>query len=254
MSIDLGEGIVLVERGDESVSVPLASAEAFEHVSRAWLRAGWDAKHVYSFTWLGRPIIQLPEDMVRLQELIYRVRPTIVLETGIAHGGSLVYHASILKAMGAGRVIGVDVDIRDHNRRALDEHELASMVTLIEGDAVAAPTVARVREEIDSRDRVLVILDSNHTKAHVLAELEAYAPLVTPGSYLVAMDGIMGDLAGAPRTEADWEWNNPAAAVQEFVAAHADFVVDEPSFPFNEGLVRRRVTYSPAGWIKRLER
>lgn len=251
LTIDTDAALVQVDRGGETTSLPLASAEAFRLVSEAWLRAGWDAKYVYSFSWLGRPIIQLPEDMIRLQELIYRVKPDVIVETGIAHGGSLIFYASLCKAMGKGRVVGVDIEIRPHNRAAIEAHELYDYLTMIEGSAVDPAIVGQVAAQIHPGETVLVLLDSNHTKAHVLAELEAYAPLVTPGSYILVADGIMGLVAGGPRTQPDWDWNNPAEAAKDFVAAHPDFTLDEPPFPFNEGLVQERVTYWPSGFIRR---
>ena len=221
-------------------------------MSEAWLRVGWDNKHVYSFTWMGRPIIQLPEDMVRLQETIYQVKPDVIIETGIAHGGSLVFYASLLKAMGRGRVIGVDIEIRPHNRAALEAHELFSLITLVEGSSISQETIERVKALIEPNERVMVFLDSCHTKDHVLAELRAYSPLVTKGSYIVAMDGIMGNLVGAPRTQPDWSWNNPKTAAKEFVENNSEFVLEEPEFVFNEGSVKERVTYWPGGFIRRL--
>src|SRR6185503_2597265 len=214
---------------------------------------GWDNKYVYSFSWLGRPIIQLPEDMVRLQEIIYRVQPDVIIETGVAHGGSLVFYASLCQAMNQGRVVGVDIEIRPHNRSAIEAHQLASFITLIEGSSIDTDTVEQVKRQIAPGERVLVLLDSCHTKAHVLAELNAYAPLVSAGSYIVAMDGIMEEVAGAPRTEPDWNWNNPKQAALEFVAASPDFVIEEPAFLFNEGNVTQRVTYWPSAYIKRLK-
>ena len=173
---------------------------AFELISSLWLKTGWNQKYPYTFTWVGRPIIQHSEDLRRVQEVIYSVAPDVIVETGVAHGGSLVFHASLLKAMGrAGRVIGVDVEIRPHNRRAVETHVLVPMITLIEGDSVAAETAAAVRRLIRPGDMVLVVLDSGHTKTHVLAELDAYHGMVTPGSDIVATDGIMRDLHDVPR-------------------------------------------------------
>lgn len=253
LSIDLDAGTVTAADAAGRVREhPLGSAEGFDIVSQAWLRAGWDAKYVYSFTWMGRPLIQLPEDMLRLQEVVYAVEPDVVVETGVAHGGSLVFYASLLHAMGGGRVIGVDIEIRPHNRQAIEEHRLASMITLIEGDSKDPFTVRAVRDEIGDAERVLVVLDSNHSKSHVLNELEAYAPLVALGSYIVAMDGIMESLVGAPRSAEDWAWNNPRAAVQEFAVCHPEFEILEPGFAFNEGSVTERVTYWPSGFLRRV--
>lgn len=251
ITIDLDKAKLTVEEKGKRASYALGTPEAFAVISKAWLRAGWDAKHVYSFTWLGRPIIQLPEDMFRVQEAIYAVRPTLIIETGVAHGGSLVFYASLLKAMGGGRVIGVDVEIRPHNRTMIEKHELSAMITLVEGSSTDPEVVDRVRNQVCPDDRVFVMLDSNHAKAHVLAELEAYGGLVSPGSYIVAADGIMGDLADAPRGRPDWSWNNPRAAAAEFVSRHSEFVLETPPFRFNEGMVSAPPTYWPGGWLKK---
>jgi cephalosporin hydroxylase len=252
ISIDLENGTVKVEEGGDSQLFGLGTPEAFSVISKAWLRAGWDNKHVYSFTWMGRPIIQLPEDMVRLQELIYTVKPDVIIETGVAHGGSLIFYASLCKAMESGRVIGVDIEIRPHNRTAIEQHELFPLITLIEGDSAAPETIARVKLEIQPGERVMVLLDSAHTKQHVLHELNTYAPLVTSGSYIVAMDGIMEQMIGAPRSQPDWSWNNPKGAALEFIMSHPEFVLEEPRFLFNEGNITERVTYWPGGFIKRV--
>src|SRR5262249_43647098 len=155
---------------------PLGSPEGFAAVSRAWLRCGWDAKHVYSFTWLGRPGIQLPEDMIRLQEVICQVQPDVIVETGVAHGGSLGFYAGLCRCVGKGRVVGIDVHVRPHNRRAIEEHALAALITLVEGSSTDASVVERVRALVEPGETVMVMLDSCHTKEHVLAELRAYAP------------------------------------------------------------------------------
>ncbi|MBI4665111.1 MAG: cephalosporin hydroxylase family protein [Nitrospinae bacterium] len=248
ITIDMKNGLV----GVGGQSLEIGSPEAFNAISRAWLRSGWDAKYVYSFTWMGRPMIQLPEDMLRIQEAVYSVKPDVLVETGVAHGGSLVFYASLFTAMGRGRVIGVDVEIRPHNRAAMEAHEMKPLITLIEGSSVAADTVGQVKAMIKPGERVMVALDSNHTKAHVAAELEAYAPLVSVGSYIVAMDGIMGQVAGAPRSKPEWTWDNPTEAAKEFVKINPDFVIEEPPFLFNEGAVKDRVTYWPGAFIKRV--
>jgi len=250
--IDFEKGEVVLDGPDGDAAYPLGSSEGFNAVSRAWLRSGWDAKYVYSFTWMGRPIIQLPDDMVRLQEVIYAIQPDVIIETGVAHGGSLIFYASLCKAMEKGRIVGVDIEIRPHNRKALEEHPLHSYLTLIEGSSVDPAIVDQVRSNVRAGESVLILLDSNHTKAHVLAELEAYAPMVTVGSYIVATDGIMSWLGGAPRTQPDWSWNNPYAAASEFAHTHPEFVIEEPAFPFNEGAVRDRVTYWPGAFLKRI--
>lgn len=230
----------------------LSSPEAFALLSRAWVRCGWDTKYVYGFSWLGRPIIQLPEDLLRIQEVIHAVKPDVVVETGVAHGGSLVFYASLCRAMDKGRVIGIDIEIRPHNRAAIEAHDLSPLITLVEGSSIAPEVVGAVRGLIRPGERVLVVLDSRHTRDHVLAELEAYGPLVAPGSFIVACDGIMGEIAGAPRTQPDWTWNNPAEAARVFVARHPEFRIEEPRAPFNEGAITERVTYWPSAFVKRL--
>lgn len=227
------------------------SAESFEALSRLWVNVGWVRKFSYGFSWLGRPIIKLPEDMLRSQEAIFQTRPDVLIETGVAHGGSLIYYASLMEVLGGGRVVGVDVEIRPHNRKAIEEHPLSGRISLVEGDSVAPEIVGKVRELINPGDRVMVILDSNHTKAHVLAELEAYAPLVTSGCYLLVEDGIMKDVAGAPRTQAGWTQDNPTAAALEFVSRNGDFEIVGPPRAFDETMDAPEITYHPSGWLRR---
>lgn len=229
----------------------LANPEAFELISRAWLRTGWDTKYVYGFSWLGRPVIQLPEDMIRIQEVIYNIKPDVIVETGVAHGGSLIFYASLCSAIGRGRVIGIDIEIRPHNRSAIEEHRLSPLISLVEGSSIDNDIVQSVKDQIGAAETVLVLLDSNHLKDHVLLELEAYSSLVTPGSYIVACDGIMKQVQGAPRTSDDWSWNNPISAVDSFISAHPEFECVEPKWPFNESQLKERVTYWPKAFLRR---
>lgn len=232
---------------------PIGSQEAFSIISDAWLRSGWDTKYVYSFSWLGRPIIQLPEDMIRIQEIIYNVKPDIVIETGIAHGGGLIYYASLLSMIGHGRVIGVDIEIRPHNRKAIEEHKLYSYIEMFEGSSISPEIVEKVKQSVGNKS-CLVLLDSNHHRDHVLNELRAYSQFVGENSYIIACDGIMKDVVGAPRTEKDWDINNPQSAVQDFLKENSDFVLDEPKFPFNEGVITKRVTYWKNAFLKRVKK
>lgn len=249
--IDKDKVVVSDDDGAEEV-YDIGSKEAFALMSQLWLRSGWDNKYVYSFTWLGRPIIQLPEDMLRLQEAIFSVQPDVIIETGVAHGGSLIFYASLCKAMGRGRVVGIDIEIRPPNRQAIEAHPLFPFITLIEGSSIDPQIVESVKLQVRAGESVMVLLDSNHSKDHVLAELNAYGPLVTKGSYAVAMDGIMESMAGAPRSQPDWTWNNPKSAALEFVRAHSEFVIEQPPFLFNEGDIEEPVTYWPGGFIKRI--
>lgn len=249
--IDFDKRVVTSEEGGEVKEAELYSPEALAMIGGLWTVVGWAQRYSYRFTWLGRPIIQLPEDILRYQEVVYRIKPDVIVETGVAHGGSLVLSASLCKLLGKGHVIGVDIEIRPQNRAAIEHHELAGLITLIEGSSTDVAVVERVKSLINPNDRVLVVLDSNHSKAHVLAELAAYAPLVTPGSYIIAADGVMRDLVNVPGGSRDWEWNNPAAAVEEFVAANTSFVVDPPSPVFDESRVVGDVTYWPSAWLRR---
>lgn len=250
--IDTDTAQLRLEVGDNHESMSLHSREAFEAITRQWIRLGWQQKYPYTFSWMGRPVIQLPEDMLRVQEVIYRVQPDVLIETGVAHGGSLVFYASLFKAIGKGRVIGVEIALRPANRQAIEAHPLSSYITLVDGSSTDPDVVAKVRSAIAPKERVMVILDSNHSKAHVAAELEQFAPLVTADSYIVATDGVMEDVADVPRGHPDWRWDNPAAAAREFASRHAEFVLEQPPWPFNESELRHNVTHWPDAWLRRV--
>ena len=252
MDIHIKEDRITLTENEIERRFSIGTPEAFKLLSDLWIRSGWDNKYVYGFTWMGRPIIQLPDDMIRIQEIVYRVKPDVLIETGIAHGGSLVFYASLFKAMGKGRVIGVDIDIRSHNRIAIEEHEMYEHITMIEGSSIDDNIVNQVRSNLKSGERGLVVLDSNHTRTHVLAELEAYSEFVAIGSYIVACDGIMKKLVGAPRTKPEWVTDNPQSAVKDFLVENEDFLLEEPTFPFNEGQITERVTYWPNAFLKRI--
>jgi cephalosporin hydroxylase len=218
--------------------------EGYQVLANLWTRSGWQRKVSYELTWLGIPVIQLPEDIVMMQEILWRVRPDVVVECGVAHGGALVLYASLFELLGKGRVVGVDVEIRKYNRRAIESHPLSHRISLIEGDSVADDTFAKVASHIRPGDRVLVALDSLHTRAHVAAELERYAPLVTPDSYLVVFDGVMAMVADAPNAGVDWATDNPLTAVDEFLDGNETFERD-PLYG------RIGVTYCPGGILRR---
>lgn len=249
ITIDTDAG-TLSRNGEE---LGLLTPEGFEQLSRLWTTVGWQQKYSYRFSWLGRPIIQLPEDIVRVQEAIHEVRPDLVIETGIAHGGSLVLYASLLRALGGGRVIGIDVEIRPHNLAALQAHELIEDIELVVGSSTDPQTVARVHELARGAERVMVLLDSDHTREHVAAELEAYCDLVTPGYYLIAADGVMRDVAGLPRGRPEWEQDNPIAAVHAFLASHAEFELVQAPQQFDESEACWDPTHWPEGWLRRRE-
>lgn len=238
-----------LESGKKRV-IGIYTKEAFEIISHQWLKVGWNQKYPYTFSWMGRPIIQLPEDMIRIQEVIYRVKPGIIIETGVAHGGALIFYASLCKAMDNGRVIGIDIEIRPHNREAIEKHELSSYITLIEGDSTDQKIVEQVKGLVKPNETVIIILDSNHTKQHVLNELEAYSPLVSKGSYIVATDGSMKDLYDVPRGKPEWIWDNPMGAALEFAAKNPEFVIEQPKWAFNESELTEVITHWPGAYLK----
>jgi cephalosporin hydroxylase len=249
--IDTDAKTLVLEDGDGQRSLPLYSDEAFEIVSRHWVKVGWNQKYPYTFSWLGRPLIQLPEDVLRIQEVIWAVRPEVILETGVAHGGSLIFYASLCKAMDSGRVIGIDIEIRPHNRAAIEAHPLAPLITTLEGDSTAEEIVGAARELIAADETVLVILDSDHSKAHVRRELDAYHSFVSPGSYIVATDGVMRDLDDVPRGAPSWRDDNPAAAAVDFARDHPEFVLEQPPWPFNESTFQHNITHWPDAYLRR---
>jgi len=254
VTVDTAARTLAIEEGGSTRTLDLYGREAFEVLSSLWVKVGWNEKYTYTFSWLGRPVIQLPEDLIRAQEVIHRVRPDVIVETGVAHGGSLVFWATVLKALGHGRVIGIDVEIRPHNRSAIEAHPLAPLVTLVEGSSIDPAVVAKVRALVAPGESALVLLDSNHSYAHVRSELEAYHPLVTPGSYIVATDGVARDVADTPRGSPAWVRDNPAAAASDFARVHPEFVLEQPPWPFRESGLRASVTHWPQAWLRRRER
>ena len=251
LTLDTETRSLTLEDAGQARTLDLYSKEAFEAITRQWVRLGWNQKYQYTFSWLGRPIIQLPEDMLRIQEVIFHLKPDVIIETGVAHGGSLIYYSSLCRAMDRGRVIGIDIEIRPHNRAAIEAHPMNDRITLIEGSSTDPDIVARVKSLVAPGETVLVILDSNHTYAHVSSELEVYAGLVTAGSYLVATDGIMYDLADVPRGVPTWTTDNPTAAARDFLLGHPEFMLEQPAWPFNESDLDQNITHWPGAWLKR---
>jgi len=251
VEIDTDAKTLQVTGPDGVRSLPLYSDAAFEEISHLWKVVGWNQRYTYTFTWAGRPIIQMPEDLLRVQEVIWTLKPDVIIETGVAHGGSLVFYAGLLELIGRGRVIGVDIEIRPHNRQAIEAHSLKKRIDLIEGDSAAPETLARV-SDVAKGEKVLVILDSNHSKAHVARELRAYKSLVSVGSYLVVQDGVMIDLHEVPNGKANWATDNPVAAVEDFLREESGFELAPPAWLFNESTLTKPITYWPSAWLKRL--
>ena len=213
---------------------------------------GWNQKYPYCFSWFGVPIIQLPEDMLRYQEAVFALKPDVIVETGVAHGGSAVFSASLCRLIGKGRVIAIDVEIRPHNRKRIESHPLFDLITLVEGSSTAPEVVEQVRSAIRSGETVLVVLDSNHSYAHVAGELAAYAPMVTEGSWIVATDGVMREVADVPRGKQEWDKDNPLEAARDFVSANPDFIIQPPDWPFNESTLSENITHWPDAWLQRV--
>lgn len=236
---------------------------ALQQAGRDFTRCTLRPNYSYNFFWLGRPIIQYPQDMVAMQELIWKIKPDLVIETGIAHGGSLILSASMLSLLDYSdaieqgavldprspirRVLGLDIDIRAHNRAAIEAHPMANRIDMIEGSSIDPAVIAKVREIACGYDRVLVCLDSNHTHEHVLAELEAYAPLVTMGSYCVVFDTLIEDMPAEMFPDRPWgPGDNPKTAVREFLKTHPEFDVDKQ---IDHKLL---VSVAPDGYLRRV--
>ena len=251
IQIDTESRELIQTQNGKEVKIPLYSPQAYDLISDVWMKVEWSQRYSYTFTWLGRPLIQLPADVLRIQEVIYAVKPTLIIETGIAHGGSLIFYASLFKTMGQGRVVGVDIEIRPHNRKAIESHEMSPLITLVEGSSTSPETVNKVRSLVKPDDKVLVILDSCHTKAHVAAELELYCGLVTPSSYIVATDGCMKDLHDVPGGKPEWKHDHPTAAAAEFAAKHPEFALGDPVWVFNESTLKKNLTHWPGAYLRR---
>ena len=227
--------------------------EPLQLAARGFMLESIRAKYSYNFSWLGRPIIQYPQDIVAMQELIWALQPDLIIEAGIAHGGSLILWASLLELNAAcggpegGSVIGIDIDIRAHNRAAIEAHPLYRRITMIEGSSVDPAVFGRVADLAAGRDRVMVCLDSNHTHAHVLAELEAYAPLTTIGSYCVVFDTVVEDLPAETFPDRPWgPGDNPRTAVDEYLRSHPEFEADRR---IDDELL---ISASPSGYLRRM--
>lgn len=248
-----------MEINDERAAINKANAsnQSIGEAAGKFFKATVEAKYSYCFDWLGRPIIQYPQDIVAFQELVSTVKPNLIIETGIAHGGSLVLSASLLSLLDVmegldprqspRKVVGVDIDIRPHNRQALDEHPLRFKMELIEGSSIDPEIIQEVRSHADGVDRVLVSLDSNHTHEHVLAELNAYADLVSVGSYCIVFDTAIEDLPAGSFPDRPWDvGNNPKTAVHEWLKSHPEFEIDKD---IDNKLL---ISVAPDGYLRRI--
>ena len=215
-------------------------------ISRQWFSSSSKYEYSYHFSWLGRPIIQFPQDIIATQEIIWQVKPDLIIETGIAHGGSLVFYASMLELIGGERqVLGIDIDIREHNRVQIEKHPMFKRIRMIQGSSIDEKVVKQVYDFCRGRKSVLVVLDSNHTHAHVLRELQLYSPFVTKGSYLVVFDTVVEDMPEDFSPDRPWgKGNNPKTAVREFLKSNDRFVVDK------EIENKLLITVAPNGYLR----
>jgi cephalosporin hydroxylase len=246
MSVANGEAEAFQERNRMMIE-RLGGEEELRELSRRWLQETAAYEYSYHFTWLGRPIIQYPQDIVALQEIIWQVKPTTIVETGIAHGGSLVLSASLLELLGGEerRVLGIDIEIREHNRVAIETHPLAHRIAMIEGSSTDEAVISQVRDFVGDTSPVLVVLDSSHTHEHVLRELELYSPFVTLGSYLVVFDTAVELMPEDSFPDRPWRKGaNPYTAVQEFLAESDRFEIDTH---YDDKLL---VSVAPSGYLR----
>jgi cephalosporin hydroxylase len=221
---------------------------ALKEAAAAFNLASNKAQYSYNFSWMGRPIIQYPQDMIAMQEIIWQLKPDLIIETGIAHGGSLIFYASLLELIGKGTVLGIDIDIRAHNRAEIEKHPMYKRIKMIQGSSVSQETVNEAATYAKGQQTVLVCLDSNHTHDHVLAEMELYSPFVTKDSYLVVFDTIVEDMPDNYLPGRPWgHGNNPKTAVWEFLKKNDAFVIDEAMDN------KLQISVAPQGYLKRVK-
>jgi cephalosporin hydroxylase len=219
-----------------------------KRLSLEWIKQGFLKKYPYNYEWLGRPIIQYPNDMFAMQEIIWKVKPDLIIETGIAHGGGLIFYASMLELIGGGEVLGIDIDIREHNRKEIEKHKMFKRIKMIEGSSVDEKVIKEVDKIVKKHKKVIVCLDSLHTHDHVLAELNLYSKFISKGSYIIAFDTIIEYLPKGFFADRPWDkGNNPATAVKAFLKKNKNFVVDKD---IENKLL---ITSTPGGYLKRVK-
>jgi len=225
----------------------LGQNEELKKLGKDWQKLSMLNDYVYNFSWLGCPIIQTPQDVLAMQEIIWNVKPDLIIETGIARGGSLIFYASLLEMVGNGEVLGIDIDIRSHNREAIEGHSMFKRITLLEGDSTSDEIRDQVARATEHKKNVLVCLDSNHTHEHVLRELNFYSGFVSKGSYLVVFDTFVELMDDSYSKERPWgKGNNPMTAVSEFLKGNRDFEVD---YEIENKLI---ITAAPGGYLKKI--
>lgn len=222
--------------------------KALQESAMKFMLASAPHKYTYNFSWMGRPVIQYPQDILAMQELVWEIKPDLIIETGIAHGGSLVFYASMLELLGGeGRVLGIDIDIRPHNRQEIENHPMSKRIDMLEGSSIDETLVAEVAKQVEGKKRVMVCLDSNHTHDHVLRELQLYSPFVTKDSYLVVFDTLVEDLPTGLASDRPWgKDNNPKTAVWEFLSSTNNFEIN------HQIDAKLLISVAPHGFLKRV--
>lgn len=232
---------------DENIAAQATNSKLKETAS-AFMNESIKSRYSYNFTWLGRPIIQYPQDIIAIQEIIYQIQPDLIIETGIAHGGSLIFHASICEIIGKGEVLGIDIDIREHNKIEILQHKMNKRISMIQGSSIDEKVIEQVKKVAEGKEKILVILDSNHTHDHVLSEMKLYSNFVTKNSYMLVFDTVVEDLPKELYEDRPWSvGNNPKTAVWEFLNHNDNFVID------NRMDNKLLLSVAPQGYLKRIK-
>lgn len=232
---------------DENIAAQATNSKLKE-TACAFMNESIKSRYSYNFTWLGRPIIQYPQDIIAIQEIIYQIQPDLIIETGIAHGGSLIFHASICEIIGKGEVLGIDIDIREHNKIEILQHKMNKRISMIQGSSIDEKVIEQVKKVAEGKEKILVILDSNHTHDHVLSEMKLYSNFVTKNSYMLVFDTVVEDLPKELYEDRPWSvGNNPKTAVWEFLNHNDNFVID------NRMDNKLLLSVAPQGYLKRIK-
>lgn len=235
------------EKQNKKYILKMSKDKTFQKLTKSWFKSSEKYQYSYHFSWMGRPIIQYPQDMIALQEIIWKIKPDLIIETGIARGGSLIFSASILQLIGKGKVIGIDIDIRKQNKSEIEKHPLFKRIKMIEGSSIDKKIVKKVYQLAKNKKRILVILDSNHSHEHVLEELKLYSPLIKKNSYLIVFDTIIENMSASTKSHQKRPWgkgNNPKTAVKQFLKDSTRFI--------NEKEIENKlmITVAPNGFLK----
>lgn len=250
--VDTAARTLSIESHTSTRTLDLYSPEAFAVLSSAWVKVGWSLEHWKSFSWQGSRIMQLPEDVLRLQEVLHQLQPDLIIETGINEGGSSIFFSTMCALAGKGKVVSIELTLKPGVRESIVDHPHGHRVTVLEGDSCSPEILAEVAALAKDATTVFVFLDSNHTKAHVAKELDLYSPFVSMGSYIVATDGIMRELIDTPQGKPEWLHDNPSEAALEFAAKNPAFVLERPTPQFVTRAYNDELSYYPDAWLRRV--